>query len=178
MRAVIRVEIQTEDAVSALEVADTDIVMLDLIGLYKLIPQADFFPFIFQIFIKQVDDALSANVANLDEKVLAANNDILSYTATLQEKTSDFERISGDSADKVLDLTEVLNKRYEYLQKVTADGLKQLQSADKEINSATENLIVQTAQSVENINKVSEIMQKNTNNLNYGICRYTIRRRI
>ncbi len=116
--------------------------------------------------IKQVDDALSANVANLDEKVLAANNDILSYTATLQEKTSDFERISGDSADKVLDLTEVLNKRYEYLQKVTADGLKQLQSADKEINSATENLIVQTAQSVENINKVSEIMQKNTNNLN------------
>ncbi len=116
--------------------------------------------------IKQVDDALIANVANLDEKVLAANNDILSYTATLQEKTSDFERISADSADKVLDLTEVLNKRYEYLQKVTADGLKQLQNADKEINSATENLIVQTAQSVENINKVSEIMQKNTNNLN------------
>ncbi len=116
--------------------------------------------------MKQVDDALNANLANLDEKVLAANNDILSYTSTLQEKTSDFERISADSADKVLDLTEVLNKRYEYLQKVTADGLKQLQNADKEINSATENLIVQTAQSVENINKISEVMQKNTNNLN------------
>lgn len=34
--------------------------MLDLIGLYKLIPQADFFPFIFQIFVKQVDDAAVA----------------------------------------------------------------------------------------------------------------------
>ena len=112
--------------------------------------------------LQEVETALNANVAALDEKVLAANGDILSYVGTLQEKTTDFERISSDSIDKIVDLTDVLNKRCDNLQKSVAEGITQLQEADREINGATENLMVQTAQSVENLNQISGLMQKQT----------------
>lgn len=115
--------------------------------------------------MQDVENALAGNVVSLDEKVLSANGDILSYIDTLQEKTGEFERISGDSADKIVELTEVLNKRYSELQKAVAGGLNQLQEADKEIGASTENLMVQTSQSVESINQVASLMQKHTASL-------------
>ncbi len=112
--------------------------------------------------MQEVESALAGNVASLDEKVLSANGDILSYIGTLQEKTSDFERISNDSIDKITDLTDVLNKRYDELQKKTSAGVNQLQDVDKEINAATENLLVQVSQSAENLGQISALMQKHT----------------
>lgn len=112
--------------------------------------------------MQEVESALAGNVASLDEKVLSANGDILSYIDTLQEKTSDFERISNDSIDKITDLTDVINKRYDELQKKTSVGINQLQEADKEINDATENLLVQVSQSAENLGQISSLMQKHT----------------
>lgn len=116
--------------------------------------------------IKEVENALSSNVTVLDEKVLAANGDIVSYIENLREKTSDFGQISKDSIDKIVDFTELLNQRYGELQKTIAAGFAQMQDADKEINQSTENLMVQTAQSVENINQVAALMQKHTSALN------------
>lgn len=115
--------------------------------------------------MQEVETALNANIASLDEKVLAANSDILSYVGTLQEKTSDFERISHDGVNKIVDLTDVIHKRYDNLQKSVAAGMNQLQEVGKGINTATENLMVQTAQSVESMNQISGLMQKYTNNL-------------
>lgn len=115
--------------------------------------------------IQDVENALANSVVSLDEKVLAANGDILSYVDTLNEKASEFEKISEDSTDKVIELTDVLNKRYADLQKGVAGGINQLQQVDKEIGEATENLMVQTAQSVESINQIASLMQKHTNSL-------------
>ena len=115
--------------------------------------------------IQDVENALANSVVSLDEKVLAANGDILSYVDTLNEKASEFEKISEESTDKVIELTDVLNKRYADLQKGVAGGINQLQQVDKEIGEATENLMVQTAQSVESINQVASLMQKHTNSL-------------
>ena len=115
--------------------------------------------------MQEVENALSSNVATLDEKVLAANNDIISYVDTLQAKASDFDKISEDGADKIVDLTEILNKKYAELQKAMANGLSQMQDADKGINLSTENLMVQTAQSAENLNTIAELMKKHTSAL-------------
>lgn len=115
--------------------------------------------------MQEVENTLANNVVSLDEKVLAANSDILSYVETLQEKAGDFERISNDSADKIVDLTDVLSERYKDLQKTVAGGINQLQEVDKEICTSTENLMVQTSQSVESINQVASLMQKHTNSL-------------
>ena len=115
--------------------------------------------------MQEVENALSANASSLGEKVLAANDDMVSYINTLQEKTSDFERISGDSIDKMVDLTDNVNKKYGELQKVIAGGINQMEEMNKEINLSSENLLVQTSQSIENMNKVAEMMQKQTSSL-------------
>ncbi len=112
--------------------------------------------------MQDVEKVLIDNITHLDEKVLAANGDILSYVDTLQEKAREFEDISDASADKIIDLTNVVTKRYDELQKTVANGLNQLQQADKEIDASTENLMVQTSQSVESLNKVANLMQKQT----------------
>ncbi|MBR2922197.1 MAG: hypothetical protein IKC10_02620 [Alphaproteobacteria bacterium] len=112
--------------------------------------------------MQNVETALSDNISILDKKVALANNDIISYVEKLNEKSQEFETISNDSSDKIVDLTDVLNKRYSELQKIMASGLNQLQQAEKDVANSAENLIVQTHQSTESLNQVSQLMQKHT----------------
>lgn len=112
--------------------------------------------------MQNVETALSDNISILDKKVALANNNIISYVEKLNEKSQEFETISNDSSDKIVDLTDVLNKRYSELQKIMASGLNQLQQAEKDVANSAENLIVQTHQSTESLNQVSQLMQKHT----------------
>ena len=115
--------------------------------------------------MQDVENTLAGSVVSLDEKVLAANGDILSYVDTLNEKAKEFEEISEQSSDKVIELTDVLTRRYSELQKNVANGLSQLQQADKDLAMSTENLMVQADQSSESINQVASLMQKHTASL-------------
>lgn len=115
--------------------------------------------------MQTVQQALADKADCLNEKVAAANDDLTSYTEALTEKTQNFERISADSSDKILELTDVLNKKYQDLQEKTAAGLAQLKEADKAINSSTENMLVQAEQTSERINQVSSLLQKQSSDM-------------
>lgn len=115
--------------------------------------------------MQTVQQALADKADCLNEKVAAANDDLTSYTEALTEKTQNFERISADSSDKIVELTDVLNKKYQDLQEKTAAGLAQLKEADKAINSSTENMLVQAEQTSERINQVSSLLQKQSSDM-------------
>ena len=112
-----------------------------------------------------VEHALLDHSSKLGEVVAAANDDLLTYTDALYEKTVKFEDLSSESAGKIVDLTDLLSKKYDLLQHKTADGVSLLQGADKAISSSTENLILQTDQSVESLNRIASLMQKQTSSL-------------
>ena len=112
-----------------------------------------------------VETALNDNISILDEKVAVANTDILNYVNTLKEKTVEFENISSNSSNKIVDLTTILDNKYAELQKVMANGLNLLQQAEKDVANTSENLMVQASQSTESLNQVASLMQKHTSGL-------------
>ena len=115
--------------------------------------------------MQNIETALNDNISILNEKVSVANSDIMTYIEMLKEKSQEFENISSDSSDKIVDLTTILNNKYAEIQKVMASGLNQLQLAEKDVANASENLMVQTAQSTESLNNVAVLMQKHTSGL-------------
>ncbi|MBE6453433.1 MAG: hypothetical protein E7017_00920 [Alphaproteobacteria bacterium] len=115
--------------------------------------------------MQSVETSLAESVNYLDDKVSIANDDIVSYINSLNMKVDEFGKLSGNSIDKLVGLTDVLNNRYSTLQKNIAGNLNQLAEVDKGINASTENMMVQTAQSIESINKVASLMNKHTNSL-------------
>ncbi len=112
--------------------------------------------------MQKVDLSMEANINSLHEKSAAANDDLQHYIESLQNRTSEFDRLSTGALEKSAQAGDELLARHKHIKETIAAVNTQVQALNEQINDAAANLHKQSADSSVSMNKVAEIMRKHT----------------
>ncbi len=110
--------------------------------------------------MQRVENSMALSANAIAEKSAAANDDIVSYIDTLQEKTGDLERIGSDVIDKAAAAGSELLARHKHINDTIANVSLQVSALNENIKNSAEHIKIQADSSILDINNVAENMNK------------------
>ena len=110
--------------------------------------------------MQRVDDTLALSANAIGEKSAAANDDIVSYIETLQEKTADLDRLNSDAMDKITAAAEELLARHKHVNDTINNVSLQIAALNEEVKHSAEHIKIQSDSSIIDMNNVAENMNK------------------